>query len=283
MRARGAIAAAAALGLLGACLRPGDALAQAAGPAAAPAMLVISGSTTMAPLITELARSHRAANPELTVDIQPGDAGRALADVRAGKAQLGMVARDLTPQEKNEFFFVSVARDGIALVVHRDNPLRAVSRAQLAALLQGRFTNWKALGGRDAAIHLVTRTPGDAALAIVVAYGGVKPGEIASRRVAGGTAEAVRSVVKDPDAFAFVSFAAAVGAVQRGDAMRLLAVDGVEPTPAALRSGRYPLARTLNLVTRDVPAGAVRAFIAHVQSPPARAAIEAHGFVAFGN
>lgn len=251
--------------------------------AAAPAKVVISGSSAMAPLIAELARRHQAADPDFVFAVEAGDAARALGDVRAGRAELGMVARDLTPAEKKEFFFISVARDGIALIVHRDSPLRAISRTQLTALLQGRVTSWKALDGREAPVHVVTRTPGDAALAIVAAYGGMKADEVVAQRVAGSTAEAARSVIENPNAFAFVSFAAAIAAVQRGEALRLLAVDGVEPSPGALRSGRYPLTRSLNLVMRGVPAGAVRAFVVHVQSPQARVVIEAHGFVAFGS
>lgn len=245
------------------------------------ARLVITGSSTMTPLMRDLAQRFRALHPGVKITVEAGGSGRGVQDTIAGRADIGMVSRALKPGEKKDLFAITIARDGIAFVVHRDNPVRAITREQIIAVFQGRLTNWKALGGRDRPIHVVTRSPGHSSLGIVTEYCGMQAEEIKARRVAGDNPEAQQSVFDDPDAITFFSFGLALDAAQKGKPLKVLAVDGVPATAGELRAGTYPLSRPLNLLTRTVPAGAARAFIEFVQSPAAHAAIEEYDFVPY--
>lgn len=243
--------------------------------------LRLTGSSTMAPLMQDLARRFQALHPGIKITVEAGGSGRGVQDAIAGHADIGMASRALKPEEKKHLFVITIARDGIAFVVHRDNPVRAITREQIVAIHQGRITNWKALGGKDRPIHVVSRMPGHSSLEIVLEYGGLKADEIKAHRVVGDNLEALQSVLDDPDAFVFFSYGFALDAAQKGKPLKALAVDGVPATAGELRAGTYPLSRPLNLLTRTVPAGAAGAFIKFAQSPAAGAAIEEYDFVPY--
>jgi len=243
--------------------------------------LRITGSSTLAPLIAELAQRFQATRPGVHITVQAGGSNHGIADALAGRADIGMSSRGLKPEEQNDLFAITIGRDAVAFVVHRDNRVRAITRAQVAAILQGRVTSWKALGGKDAPIKVVSRPPSHSSLEIVADYAGLKPEEIKAAIVAGDNAEVLAAVLDHPDALAFVSLGAALDLVQHGMPIALLAVDGVPATSAALRAGRYPLSRTLNLVTRQVPTGLARSFIEYVCAPSQRGFIEDKDFVPY--
>lgn len=245
--------------------------------------LRLTGSSTMAPLMQDLARRFQTLHPGVKISVEAGGSERGVQDAIAGRADIGMSSRALGPDEKKALFHISIARDGVAFVVHRDNPVRAITREQIIAVFQGRLTNWKALGGRDRPIHVVTRKPGNSALALVSEYSGIQAEAIKAHRVTGDYPEPLQAVLDDPAALAFFSFGLAQDAQQHGRPIRLLAVDGVPATAGELRAGTYPLSRPLSLLTRIVPAGAAHAFIEFVQSPAARSAIEEHDFVPYLN
>lgn len=243
--------------------------------------LVLTGSSTLAPAMAELGRRFQSLHPGLTVQVEAGGSSRGAADARSGKADIGMVSRALHPDEKALFAF-TIARDGIALVVHRDNPVKALGREQVIGIFRGQIRSWKAVGGADAAIQVAARTPGHSSLELFSFYFGLSPQDLRSDRSAGDNAEALAAVLQDSRVITFVSVGAVERAIKQGKPLRALPVDGVEATAASLRSGEYPLARPLNLVTRAVPKGAARAFIEYLQSERGRALLESFDFVPYG-
>jgi len=244
--------------------------------------LTLTGSSTLAPVITELAKRFRVGNPGVDIVVEAGGSARGAADALAGRADIGMVSRDPHPDEKDLFVF-TIARDGIALVVHADNPVKALSREQIIGILSGRVTNWKTVGGADAPIHVCSRKPGHASIEIVTHYFGLAPEAIESKHVVGDSAEALQMVLADRNLLTYFSVGLAEDAMKKGRPVKTLPVEGVAASSATVSNGTYPLARTLNLVTRGVPKGVARAFIEFVQSPRAREAIAEYDFVPYGH
>lgn len=264
-----------------ALMLPAPATAQPAAQALS-GKLAVTGSSTLAPLVTELARRFRLLHPGVEIAVEAGGSGRGAADARSGKADIGMVSRALHPDE-NSLFAFTIARDGIALVVHRDNAVKALGRAQFIALLSGKTANWKEVGGADAPVHVISRTPGHASIEIVSYFFGLSPEDIKPQRITGDNAEALRAVLEDRNALSFFSVGLAESSARKGQPLRALDVDGVPASSATVRDGSYPLARQLNLVTRAVPKGAGRAFIEFALSPQARDIIRQYGFVPYEN
>lgn len=258
----------------------GAALAAPPAKAPAPVKLTITGSSTLAPVVTELARRFSAQHPEVKIVVQTGGSGRGVSDARAGTADIGMVSRALKPDEKDLFVF-TMARDGVALVVQRDNPVTGVTRAQFIDILTGRAAHWKALGGADAPISLISRPAGRGSLETVTQYTRIAEDEIKAAALAGDNAEALKALLANRNALVFMSVGNAEHAVMQGSAIRLLALDNVPAGVVTVQDGRYPMARPLSLVTRAMPSGKVKAFITFALSPQAHGVIEQHEYVPY--
>lgn len=259
---------------------PLAALAQATPGAPLGGKLLITGSSTMAPMVEELGGRFRARHPGLVITVEAGGSGRGVADALAGKADIGMASRELNAKEK-ALFAIPIARDGVAFVVHKNNPVGGLTRAQLLAVFTGGTADWKALGGPAARIEVVTRKPGHSSLEIVSQYFGIAPEAIKATHVAGDSPEVRRLVAANRNAIGFLSAGAVDNAVQHGMRLKPLALDGLTPGIGAVRDGTWPLSRPLNLLTRRVPAGAAKAFIEFALSPAAREVILEHDFVPY--
>jgi len=244
--------------------------------------LRLTGSSTLAPVMTELAKRFRLLHPGVEITVEAGGSSRGAADALAGHADIGMVSRELHPDERALFVF-TIARDGIALHVHRDNPVAQLTRMQAVELLAGRTGNWKALGGPDAKIEVISRKEGHSSLEIVSHHFGLDPREIKAAQVVGDNAEAARALAANRNALSFFSVGYGEDMMQKGMPLKVLALDGMEASIQAVRAGKWPLARTLNLVTRAVPAGAARGFIEFALSPQAHETIRQYDFVPYEN
>ena len=261
---------------------PLPALAQATAPAPLAGRLLITGSSTMAPMVAELGKRFRSQHPGVVITVEAGGSGRGVADALAGKADIGMASRELNPQEK-ALFAIPIARDGVAFVVHKDNPVRGLTKAQALAVFTGRIANWEALGGSAARIEVVTRTSGHGSLDIVSSYFGIAPEAIKAAYAMGDSAEVQRLVAANRNAIAFLSAGATDDAMQKGLPFKPLALDGKTPGSGSIRDGTWPLSRPLNLLTRRVPTGAAKAFIEFALSPAAREVILKYDFVPYLN
>ena len=260
----------------------GCAAVLAAAPAAAQpaARLVITGSSTMAPLVADLAERFRARQPRIAITVESGGSARGALDALSGKADLGMVSRALTPEE-SDLFAIPIARDGVSFVVHAENPVKGLTREQARGIYAGDITDWKALGGRAAPIDVVTRPPGRSSLEIVSHYLGMRPQSFNAARAIGENKDLIDYIASHPDAIGYVSIGETEDAAQKGKRLKALALDGVAPATASVQQGLWPLSRPLNLVSRKVPSGAAKDFVEFTLSPDAREAIVAHDFVPY--
>lgn len=111
----------------------------------------VSGSTSVAPLMGELAPAYEAAvkeqkNIEVTVTVEQGGSSVGISDVRGDKSALGMVSRELTAEEKSEFGNSAIARDGIAIIVNKENPCEDLTVEQIKNIYTGAVENWSDVG-----------------------------------------------------------------------------------------------------------------------------------------
>jgi phosphate transport system substrate-binding protein len=105
--------------------------------------LSISGSTSAAPVLEELAEAYMAYHPEVIVDIQQTGSSAGILGAIEGTCQIGMTSRSLTQEEKSQGLTeYPLALDGIAVIVHPENQIEDLTRDQLRAVFSGQVTNW---------------------------------------------------------------------------------------------------------------------------------------------
>ncbi len=249
-------------------------------PAPLSGRLVITGSSTLEPVVVELAKRFRSRHPGVELVVEPGGSGRGVSDALDGKADIGMVSRELSVKEKS-LFVIPIARDGIVFVVHKDNPVRRITRAQALAILTGKTADWSELGAPAGPIEAVTRGPGRGSTETASHYFGIAPEAIKGKHEAGENSAVVRLVAANRSVIAFMSVGAAEDSMQKGLPLRMLPLDGIVPGSGAVRDGSWPMSRPLNLVTRKVPAGAAKAFIEFALSAEAYPVIAQHDYVPY--
>jgi phosphate transport system substrate-binding protein len=125
--------------------------------------LVLTGASTVAPLAGEIGKRFESLHPGVRVDVQTGGSGRGIHDARQGLSDIGLVSRPLKDDEKDLIAF-PIARDGVCVILHKSNPVSALTDAQVVAIYTGRTTTWKEVGGKDAAITVVNKAEGRSTL-----------------------------------------------------------------------------------------------------------------------
>jgi phosphate transport system substrate-binding protein len=240
--------------------------------------LVLTGSSTIAPLAVEIGKRFESLHPGVRVDVQTGGSSRGIADARRGLADIGMASRALKEDERDLRGF-AIARDGICIIVHKNNPISELEDAQVIDIYTGKITNWKTVGGRDAPITIVNKAEGRSTLELFLNYFKLKNAEIKPHVVIGDNEQGIKTVAGNPNAIAYVSIGTAEYDVNHGVGVKLLPVGGVAASLENLRNGEFPLSRPLTLVTKTEPTGLAKAFINFARSKEVYGIISRQNFV----
>ena len=240
--------------------------------------LTVTGSSTIAPLMNEAARRFEELHPGVRIDVQTGCSARGLTDVRNGLADIGMVSRELLPEESDLTGRV-IAHDGVCMIVHATNPLTALSSQQVQQIYTGELTNWMLLDGPDAAITVISKAAGRSTLDVFVRHFRLKARDIDADVITGDNEQGMKTVAGNPDSIAYVSIGAALQNVERGTALKLLTLDGVTPSTESVADGTFPIMRELNLVTFGEPGPLARALLEFAVSDDVADLVEGLGFV----
>lgn len=215
--------------LLSVCLGSAASHAADASPARGPVplqgKLLLSGSSTMAPMLEAVGKRFTTLHPGVQVQINTTGSARGIEDVVSGKADIGMASRSLTDKESGLFSF-AIARDGVCLVVHKSNPVRSLTNQQVAGIFTGRIGNWSAVGGRDAPIAPINAKEGLGAVELFVHYFGVKYSDIKTPIVVSGNPGRIVALIENPNGISYMSIGWAQREADRGVPIKLLPVDG---------------------------------------------------------
>jgi len=240
--------------------------------------LVLTGSSTVAPLAAEIGKRFESLHPNVRVDVQTGGSSRGVSDARAGLADIGMASRALKDDEKDLQSF-TIALDGISIILNKANPVQSLNKQQTIDIYTGKILNWKAVGGNDAPITVVNKAEGRSTLELFLHYFGLKNTDVKPQVVIGDNQQGIKTVVGNPDAIAYVSVGTAEYEASQGAAIKLLPLEGIAASVENVRNRSFPLSRPLNLVTRGQPVGLAKDFIDFAQLPQINDLIEAQYFV----
>jgi phosphate transport system substrate-binding protein len=214
--------------------------------------------------------------PDVRVETAGGGSGSGTTQCDAGTVDIGAISRDLKPSEpklKTHLF----AREGIAIVVHQDNPIAGLTIGEVAQIFAGEITNWKDVGGEDRAITIYAREEGsgtrDYFEETVMKGKDISASSRALFKAYNG--EIQFSVEYDPSGIAFVSLGYVEG-------LKVLKLNGVECTMANCLNEAYPLVRPFYFITKEEPIGLVKEFIDFCQSPPGQLLVKDKGYIPIG-
>ena len=214
-------------------------------PAALTGTVSTDGSTSMEKVIGALSESYMAANKDVTVNYNPTGSGSGITAVQEGTCDIGLSSRALKDEEKAAGLQETVlAYDGIAIIVHPDNPVSDLTLDQIAKLYTGEITNWKDVGGNDAAVVLIGREAASGTRDGFESITGTKE-KCQYRQELTSTGDVITAVSQNPDAIGYASLASVK------DSVKALNVDGVTPSEATVKDGSYKVQRPFVLVTME--------------------------------
>ena len=238
-----------------------------------------TGSSTIAPLVADVAKHYEASHPGVRIEVQSGGSSRGISDTTSGVADLGMVSRALKDGEETKLAAHTIARDGVCVIIHRDNSVRLLDKPQLIDIYTKKITNWKDVGGKDAAIVVANKAEGRSTLEVFLHYLGLDQADVKADIVVGENLHVIQSVVSNPNTVGYVSIGTAMAEEKAGTPIQLVVTDGKTPTMESVRDGSFPITRPLNVVTNAETSPAARAFLDYLMSTEIHGIIEKHYFV----
>jgi phosphate transport system substrate-binding protein len=254
--------------------------------------LQIKGSDTMVNLAQAWAEKYMEKNQTDFVAVTGGGSGTGMASLISGTCDLAMSSRNIkqkeyelaakkgvTPQE------IKVALDGIAVVVNPKNPVGKLTLAQLADIFTGKISNWKEIGGADAAIVLLSREVNSGTHVYfkehVLRNNDPKSkAEFAAGALMLPSSQSIADEVANNAAaigyygMGYISAKQKVIAVAR-DAQSAF----IEPTIDNVVKGAYPISRPLFFCSNGEPKGLVKKFLDYALSPEGQAIVKETDFV----
>lgn len=105
--------------------------------------VVVSGSSSVTPVMEKLAEAYQKANTNVTVDVQQSDSSTGIKDAINGTSDIGMASRDISDDELSQGIkSVTIAQDAIAVIVNKDNAVDNITMDEIKAIYTGSKTTW---------------------------------------------------------------------------------------------------------------------------------------------
>jgi phosphate transport system substrate-binding protein len=283
------------VGVLTACSggKSGDPASSQGSPSGA--AIRITGSDTMVNLVQAWAENYKKARPDVSVQVAGGGSGVGIAGLIDGILDIASASREMDADEirrakarsgtePREF---AVALDALAVYVHKDNPLAAISIEELAEIYgdAGQIQKWSQLGVTNAACagDEVIRVSRQNNSGTYVYFRETVLGRTRDFRMGSidqsGSKDVVALVSKTPCAIGYSGMAYATPGVKTLGISKKKGEPAVPPTAETAIDKSYPIARPLFLYTREEPAGRIKEFVDWTLGPDGQKVVKDIGYV----
>jgi phosphate transport system substrate-binding protein len=244
--------------------------------------LVIKGSDTLgAKLVPQLAEAFKAASPGTSFEIAAEGSTTGITALIDGTAQIGMSSRRAKPTEMSAAGAKGVtmkptivAYDGIVIIINGENPVKALTKQQVEKIFTGDITDWSAVGGTPGKISIYTRNTSSGTYSDFKELAMKKRDYAGSSQKMAGNEQIAAEVGKNKSGIGYVGLA-----YDKAPGIKVVAIDGVVPTQATVRSKTYAYQRPTFYYTNGEPSGEAKAFVDFTLSPKGAAIMSQVGFV----
>jgi phosphate transport system substrate-binding protein len=246
---------------------------------AAQGAIKVGSSSSSTDLIKTLQADYGKSSPTTTLQLlEPSQSENILAGLRQNLVDVGAISKTLKPTEKEGIEAQEIAKDALLIALHPSvTGVTNLTTDQLKGIYSGQITNWKAVGGPDATIVLLDRPEDESAKRLLRQhYLGADLPNAPSAVVLRKEGELIQTLQSTPHSMGAFSLAYAIA---RQLPVTRLSLDGIEPSIASLKTGQYPMSRTISLVWGQQANSTTQAFIRYVASPSASQVIEQAGFM----
>jgi len=254
--------------------------------------LQIKGSDTMVNLVQAWAEEFMKKNPDSFVAVTGGGSGTGFAALVGGSCDLAMSSRQIKPREiglaeakgvhPKE---LTVALDGLAVVVSPKNPVSKLTIDQLAGIFTGRIKNWKEVGGPDLKIVILSREVNSGTHVyfkehVLRQQDPKSKEEYSPEALLLPSSQAIADeVAQNSGAIGYYG----MGYISKNQKAISVAKDAsaeyVYPTTGNVLDGKYPISRPLFIYTKGEAQGDVKKFVDFLLSDEGQAVVSSMDFV----
>lgn len=224
----------------------------------------------------------------IKITLQGGGATAGIRDVTNGKVNIGSSCRanlENAAEERNAYQ-VPIAWDAIVFIVHPDNPVTSLTTQQARDIYTGKITNWRQVGGKDQPIELYVRRgkiSGVGRTMRELLFSNYDQEFTGAKFVVASTTPLEEGVVSNPNGMGATGVSSAQRRVREGQ-LKILNLNGKEPSFANIKSGQYLMYRPLYLVSNGAAADPqVKDFIAFALSREGQDVIRKTGTVPYSD
>jgi phosphate transport system substrate-binding protein len=250
------------------------------GIAGAGSKIVLEGSTTVLPIAQVTAEEFMNNNENIELTVRGGGSGVGITSLIEGMCAIANSSRPIKDAELakaagkgKDIKATVVAMDGIAVIVHPENPIDGISKKQVRDIFTGKISNWSQIGGSNEKIVVLSR---DSASGTFEAFGALALNgmKVRSDALMQASNQAIASTVgKTPGAIGYIGLGYVTSSI------KAIPVEGVTASKETVLAGKYPYARPLFMYTVGKPQGTLKEYIDFVLSADGQKLVEEEGFI----
>ena len=239
--------------------------------------IVVGGTGDSQKLLREIAKvlQDKLKGGEIEVPDTIGSTG-GIKSLVAGRIDLARVARPLQPNEKkHNLTYLLFAKNPVVFVTHPSvSIIDNLQSDDVFGIYAGEIRNWNKLGDLDHKIYPVTREPGDASIKVLNEH-------LPEFKVNPSTS---KTMFSNPETItALTTHKYTIGYLPlsnvKDTSLRIMQLDGVEPSPENVLNGRYKLTMQLAIVYKQKPEGLAKVFIDFLYSKQGQKIISDFGAI----
>jgi len=252
--------------------------------------IVQKGSDTLLIVAQLWAEEYMNKHPGVSISVAGGGSGVGFSALSQKTTDIADASREIKTSEiqtakANGVNPVewTVGLDGIAIIVHPNNPVIELTMEQLEKIYNGTYTNWNQVGGNDAIIVTYGRQSTSGTYDFFREHVLHNKNFRADNRELAGNAEIVSAVQGDVNGIGYVG----VAYTKQGVNVKILKIKAsasataYEPSIVNIKSGVYPIARKLYIYTNGVPTGALADYVAFILGPEGQQILEEVGYISY--
>ena len=215
--------------------------------------IVVDGSTTVGPIAKAFAEYYMEKNPDVNITVSESGSGNGAKSLINAACDVATMSRPMKNSEKKAAqdagilpIETIVAMDGIAIAVHKSNPVADLTIEQIRDIYTGKIRHWSELGGPDEPIVVISRETNSGTYESFETLVMNKEKMDGKVEYVGSNGAIRQRVMSTTGAIGYVGLAFTEG-------VKTVTVNGVEATPETVLSKEYAIARPLYMYTNGRP------------------------------
>ncbi len=238
------------------------------------------------------AEAYQKIHPEVSVSVTGGGSGTGISALINGTVDIANASREIKKEEIAaaegegfEPYELVVAKDAIAVIVNKENPIDKLTMEQISGIYRGDYSNWSELGGNNSPIVRLSRETNSGThvyfLEQVVRLGSKDDKSLFTpETLLLPSSEGIISEVRDnPNAIGYDGLGYITDEVKTLAIAPQAGEDAILPSIETVNNKQYPISRDLYIYTRGKPNATIQTYLDWIVSADAQAIVQSLGFV----